>query len=119
MNPRSGLPGFSIGNDGVFRGEAQGAAYWNVPKTEFDPDKVKRAVVAEDDPTAVVWEFARQFARTSGDSPDCQCVSCRAYRAVAAVDSCPGCDGPISLRYAQHGVCRDCYNTTDDPGFPR
>lgn len=37
---------------------------------------------ASDDAQMAVWRFARDFARTSGDSPDCSCVNCRAYRAV-------------------------------------
>lgn len=37
---------------------------------------------AADDRAVDVWRFARDFARTSGDSKDCRCVNCRAYRAV-------------------------------------
>jgi len=32
---------------------------------------------------------------------------------------CPGCDDPITPRYRRFGVCQNCYNTTDDPWFPR
>lgn len=32
----------------------------------------------------VLWQFARDFARTSGDGPSCECISCRAYRATRA-----------------------------------
>jgi hypothetical protein len=32
---------------------------------------------------------------------------------------CRGCWGPVTARYEKYGVCRDCYNTTDDPEFPR
>ena len=62
-----------------------------------------------------VWQFAVDFARTSGDSPDCRCVNCRAHRAV----QCPGCDDPIPARYRKSGVCGNCYGTTDDPYMPR
>lgn len=71
-------------------------------------------MTAENDADAV-WQFALDFARTSGDSPECQCVSCRAFRAV----QCPGCDDPIPTRYRQKGVCGNCYGTTDDPFMPR
>ena len=37
---------------------------------------------ASDDAQIAVWRFARDFARTTGDSPACNCVNCRAYRAV-------------------------------------
>ena len=42
-----------------------------------------RAALAERED---VLEFARQFARTSGDSPACECVSCRASRAMRRAD---------------------------------
>lgn len=32
---------------------------------------------------------------------------------------CPGCDDPIPPRYERHGVCHNCYGTTDDPFMPR
>ncbi len=37
---------------------------------------------ADDDRASAVWQFAREYARPSGDSPSCQCTNCRAYRAV-------------------------------------
>lgn len=37
---------------------------------------------ASDDAAAAVWRFARDFARAAGDGPTCQCVNCRAHRAV-------------------------------------
>jgi len=40
------------------------------------------SIEATDDQRADVFRFARDFARTSGDSPACECVNCRAYRAV-------------------------------------
>ena len=54
----------------------------------IDPDdKAELAALAdlldpslEDD--VAVWRFAREFARTAGDSKDCNCTNCRAYRAV-------------------------------------
>ena len=39
-----------------------------------------------DEQAAAVWRFAREFARTSGDSPTCECTNCRAYRAVRDED---------------------------------
>jgi hypothetical protein len=50
-------------------------------------DRAELAALADhldrtDDDAAAVWEFAREFARPAGDSPTCQCVSCRAYWAV-------------------------------------
>jgi hypothetical protein len=41
---------------------------------------------ATDGQRADVFRFARDFARTSGDSPSCDCVNCRAYRAVRDED---------------------------------
>lgn len=36
-------------------------------------------------------------------------------RSDAGIDQCPGCDGEIPERYADKGVCHNCYGTTDDP----
>jgi hypothetical protein len=44
------------------------------------------AIEATDDQLIAVFRFARDFARTSGDSKDCKCVNCRAYRAVRDED---------------------------------
>lgn len=52
-----------------------------------DEDRADLAALADSldadaDGQVAVWRFARDFARTSGDSPECECVNCRAYRAV-------------------------------------
>lgn len=52
-----------------------------------DEDRADLAALADsldagDDRRADVFRFARDFARTSGDSPACECANCRAYRAV-------------------------------------
>lgn len=52
-----------------------------------DEDRADLAALADsldatDDRRADVFRFARDFARTSGDSDACRCVNCRAYRAV-------------------------------------
>jgi len=56
-----------------------------------DEDRAHLAALADhldavDDRAAAVWRFAREFARTSGDSPSCECTNCRAYRAVRDED---------------------------------
>ena len=61
---------------------------FHLQNRDIDPeDRADLAALADhldasDDRAADVWRFARDFARTSGDSEDCQCVNCRAYRAV-------------------------------------
>jgi len=52
-----------------------------------DEDRADLAALADaldatDEQRLAVFRFARDFARTSGDSPECRCVNCRAYRAV-------------------------------------
>lgn len=56
-----------------------------------DEDRADLAALADhldasDDRAADVWRFARDHARISGDGPKCQCVNCRAYRAVRDKD---------------------------------
>jgi hypothetical protein len=52
-----------------------------------DEDRADLAALADsldasDDARVAVFRFAREFARTSGDSDACTCVNCRAFRAV-------------------------------------
>lgn len=44
-------------------------------------------------------------------------VSCvlRPAAGEAPPAECPGCGGSISALYREHGVCRDCFGTDDDP----
>lgn len=52
-----------------------------------DEDRADLAALADhldatDDAALAVWRFARDYARTGGDSDECKCVNCRAFRAV-------------------------------------
>lgn len=57
------------------------------------------ALSHDTDAWAAVFRFALDYARTSGDSPACQCVPCCAYRAVRDV-----------LRHPNACLCGDCYS---------
>jgi hypothetical protein len=61
---------------------------FHLQSRDIDPDdRAELAALADhldrtDEQATAVWRFAREYARTSGDSEACECVNCRAYRAV-------------------------------------